>query len=257
MITALAISNPKINILSVVLGIGMAFYLSIEPTPQWLLPLMAAVAAFGTDAILRDYVPDEPGDVTETTVYLPLPILTVVITGVSLEHIMGGVVALPVAVVLAPAFGGILYMLCASLEITTEEAQTARVLLNAATYLVAFAFYALAYEFQLGVVASAFVIGLASALLTSESIRDAERDIYRLATYGGVVGYVMAQMRWALNFTPLDGMLGAAFLLTTFYVITGLLQHYFSGRLSVESTGEFAATALIALVVILIARVLA
>ncbi len=251
------LSNPRLNILSVVIGLGMAFYLAIEPTPQWLLLVLVAIAGFGLDFVLRQYIVDEPGDVTETAVYLIMPILTVIATGISLEHILDGFWALPVAISVTPAVGAIFYMLCVSLDNPSPITQTARIVLNAAVYLVAFAFYSLTYEFDLGVIESGFVVGLASALLTPEILRESEDNIYRLATYGAVVGYVMAQARWALDFTPLDGLLGAAFLLTSFYVVTGLLQHYFARRLNWQSTSEFATTALVALFVILVARVIA
>jgi hypothetical protein len=170
---------------------------------------------------------------------------------------LDGYWALPVAMAIALAFGGILYLLCLTLDSPTPTVQTARTTLNAATYLIAFAFYALTYEFDLSLIQSCFIVGLASALLTGELLRESEDDIYRLAIYSAVVGYVMAQTRWALDFTPLDGPLGAAFLLTTYYVITGLLQQYLIRRLNWQSTGEFTTTALVALFVILMARLVA
>lgn len=254
MVVAALAFNPRLNLLAVVFGLGLAFYLAIEPTPLWLLLLLAALVGLGTDAILRGHPASRVAGPTDTAVYLALPILATLAAGISLEHAVGGYWAVPVAAVVTPPFALLLYALYLSLEPSAPAYQTARLGVNAAAYVVAFAFYALTYEFDRGVVVAAFVVGLTSALLAVEILREGDDDIYRLSLYSGLVGLVMAQARWALNFTPLDDLLAAAFLLTAFYLATGPLQHHLAQRLSGRTAAEFATTALVALAIIAIAR---
>lgn len=247
-------SNHRINVLAAVTGLGMAFYLAIEPTPQWLLLLLAALVGIGTDAIIRSHPTTAAVGPTDTVVYLAVPVLAIMATGIALEEAASGYWSLLAAVLVTPPLAALFYALYLSLEASAPTYQPARIALNAAACLVAFAFYALAYEYELGVIAAAFVVGLTSALLALLLLLEGEGDIYRLSLYSGLVGLVMAEARWALNSTPLDYLLAAAFLLSSFYLLTGLLQRYFSNRLTWRAAGEFATTAMIALVIIMIAH---
>ena len=47
--------SDRANLLAIVLGVGMAFFLAIEPTQEWLLLLLAGLAALGTDGVLRSH----------------------------------------------------------------------------------------------------------------------------------------------------------------------------------------------------------
>lgn len=244
----------RVNVLAGVFGLGLAFYLAIEPTPLWLLLVLAALVGIGTDAIVRRHPASAVVGPTDTVVYLALPTLATVAAGISLERAVGGYWSLLAAAAVAAGFAALLHGWYLSLEAAAPAYATGRLVLNAASYLVVFAFYALAYEFDLGVEAGGFVVGLTSALVTLELLREGESDIRRLALYGGLVGLVMAQARWGLNFTPLDDFLAAATLLTAFYVLTALLQQHFARGLSWRTVDELSITAAVALSVIVIAH---
>src|SRR3989304_3918561 len=44
--------SDKANLLAIVLGVGMAFFLAIEPTQEWLLLVLAGLAALGGGGVL-------------------------------------------------------------------------------------------------------------------------------------------------------------------------------------------------------------
>src|SRR4030067_415184 len=47
--------SDKANLLAIVLGVGMAFFLAIEPTQEWLLLVFAGLAPLGVGGVLRSH----------------------------------------------------------------------------------------------------------------------------------------------------------------------------------------------------------
>ena len=66
------ISNrlDRIHVLAVVLALGLTLYLTVEPTQNWLLLLLTALAAFGTDAIVRHHPQATFERLDDTALYL-------------------------------------------------------------------------------------------------------------------------------------------------------------------------------------------
>ena len=254
MLAAALTSNNRISLLTAVFGLGMIFYLAIEPTPVWLLLPLAALVAVGAHALIRNHPSLRSLDPADTVFFLVLPTLAVIATGVSLEEAVDGYASAPIAIVITPPFAILLYSLYASFDPSHPAYPFARVTLTITAYLIAFALYALSYSLDLNVAGSAFVIGLSTTLLAPEILRESESSLFRLSIYGALLGLVLAQTRWILNFTPLDGHLAAAFLLAGFYCLAGLLQHHFAGSLTPRAAGEFLATGVTAIFIITIAQ---
>jgi hypothetical protein len=121
----------------------------------------------------------------------------------------------------------------------SEHYGVGRFILNILTYLSAFAFFSVVYEFDLDLLPSAVAVGLFSFLLAVEVFREVEADAYRGLTFAAVIGLVVAEMRWSLYFIPLEGFLAAILLLLVFYLATGLIQHLLTGDLNRAIAIEF------------------
>ena len=123
----------------------------------------------------------------------------------------------------------------------------ARLSLNIVTYLAGLGVFMSIYETKARSLFSSTAIGLTALLLSLELLRGAQDDAGRTWLYALSVGAIMGELTWALNYWGIGGAMGGVFLLLAFYLLTGLCQSYFRGRLSRRVAIEFAAVAAIGL----------
>ncbi|MBU6288939.1 MAG: hypothetical protein KGS10_12345 [Chloroflexi bacterium] len=72
----------------------------------------------------------------------------------------------------------------------------------------------------------------------------------RTLMYAGVTGIGVGEVTWALNYWPLNGLQGGAFLLAVYYFTTGILTYALHTRLTKRVTLEYGIIALVGLVVL-------
>jgi hypothetical protein len=72
----------------------------------------------------------------------------------------------------------------------------------------------------------------------------------RTLMYAGVTGIGVGEVTWALNYWPLNGLQGGAFLLAVYYFTTGVLTYALHTRLTKRVTLEYGIIALVGLVVL-------
>ena len=72
----------------------------------------------------------------------------------------------------------------------------------------------------------------------------------RTLMYAGVTGVGVGEVTWALNYWPLNGLQGGAFLLAVYYFTTGILTYALHTRLTKRVTLEYGFIALVGLVVL-------
>jgi Protein of unknown function (DUF5656) len=238
--TSRASASPYIPLLSIVYGAGLALFLAIEPTEPWILLAIVALVALGTDGILRSHPHAGIRGITDTAPFLFVPVLLALAAGLFLEEVVTGYWAVPAVAAASVLMATAVYAEYSSAVSESETYPIARFLLNLLTYLAAFAFYSVVYDFDIDLLAGSFAIGLFSFLLAIEIFREAEADVYRALMFAAVIGLVVAEMRWALYFIPLEGFLAAILLLLVFYLTTGLIQHLLTGDLNRSVMFEFA-----------------
>ena len=96
-------------LLAVLLGVGMAFYLSIEPTQEWILLLLAGLAALGTDGVLRSHPASPFSRPDHTIAFLFLPALLTLGAGLFLEDVIDGYWSVGAGLITIPGFAAVLY----------------------------------------------------------------------------------------------------------------------------------------------------
>ena len=69
----------------------------------------------------------------------------------------------------------------------------------------------------------------------------------RTLMYAGVTGVGVGEVTWALNYWPLNGLQGGAFLLAVYYFTTGILTYALHTRLTKRVTLEYGFIALVGL----------
>lgn len=245
--------SDRINVLAVVVGIGVGFFLAIEPVQPWLLLLTVGLVALGVDGIVRSYPANRFQTFTDTSTFLFLPVLFVLAAGLLLEYTVDGIFIPAAAGGLAAIFWVTALAEYVSVNPNAPGYGTARFLLNVVTYLTAFAFYGVIYEFDVGLVGAAFAAGLITVLLGVEILRETELEGPYLLSYAAAVGLIVGQVRWTLYFLPIESFVAALFLLVVFYFITGVLHAHFTGQLRRATVAEYSVVTLAVFFLVLVA----
>jgi hypothetical protein len=248
--------SARVPLLVCAFAIGLVMFLALEPTQPWILLVLTAVVAVGTDGILREHghAADEE-DVAWTAPLLFLPTLLVLGAGLFLEDALSGYWVVPGVVIAAGLLAAVLYAEYISIDSLHVSYAGARFVLNIGTYLAAFALYAVVYAFDVSLLPAALIVGLVSLLLAVEILREAEADPVRMLVFAAVIGLVVAEARWALYFLPLESYLAGVFLLVVFYVASGLVQHHLNDDLHAAVLAEFAAMAGVGVVIVTLGRI--
>ncbi len=145
------------------------------------------------------------------------------------------------ALALVAAGASLLLVLVAqhyALDRNAEVSQRAQVVLQGLGYLLAFGVFSAAYYTRYRTLYSASLIGLAAALLAYALLVYAPRaGNFTLAL---LVGLILAEATWALNYWATTFLIAGTVLLIIFYLAVSLLQHHALGRLERRLQLEYA-----------------
>ncbi|MGQ9467169.1 MAG: DUF5656 family protein [Anaerolineae bacterium] len=218
-----------------------------------LVVLVAGLAAMGARYILAAH-PDAPD-------HLPRPLYFSWV----LPGLLGGMIAYLVE--LAPTevvWGGglLLALLLIGLAVAAEfaalsprhpAATRARLGLNILAYLLALVFFFLIYRTRARSLVTATEVTLVAFLVALDLLGVAETGAARAVLYSAVVGLVVGEATWALNYWRLDNWTASLLLLLFFYLATGIAQQYLLDRLKPAVLLEFGlvTAAVLALVLVL------
>ena len=149
----------------------------------------------------------------------------------------------------------ILFNLYATADRELPAYRQARILLNVLAYAAALALFLLVYQTRTRSLLSGSLIAATAALLTVELLRDVTPRVNVVLSYAALVGVVLGEVAWALNYLPLSGASGGLLLLLVFYLFVGLARHALhEGHLSRKLVLEYTAFAILALVLIVLIR---
>ncbi len=244
----------RVHVLAIVLALGITAYLAIEPTQNWLLLLLAGLSALGADAVVRGHPKAHFHRIDDTALFLLVPALLTLGLGVFLEEVASGHWTIAVGLLSVVPYWAILRAEYESVDRASETYQSTRLVLNVATYVIAFLFFAAVYDFDLSVAAASLSAGMVAILLGIEVLREEAMDNFKTATHAVAIGVLLAQAAWATHFLPLEGSAAAVFLLLAFYLTTGIMHNYLAGRLNVRTGSEFATVAAAGLVIVTVSQ---
>lgn len=236
-------------------GIGLTAFLAIEPTQNWLLLLLSGLAALGTDGIVRSHPLARFHRLDDTALFLFVPALFTLSLGLFLEEVAEGYWTLAAGLLAGIPFWAILHAEYTSVDRESLRYQSARLVLNVATYVIAFLFFATIYDFNLSLLGASSAAGIISLLLAIEVLREEAMDTSRTLLYALAIALLLAEAAWSTHFLPLEGAGAAVFLLLAFYLMTGLMHNYLARRLSLVTASEFTAVALAGLAIVTISEV--
>ncbi|MBC7226231.1 MAG: hypothetical protein H5T61_03245 [Thermoflexales bacterium] len=204
-----------------------------------LVVLVAGLAAMGARYVLASH-PDAPNRLSR-----PLYFSWV------LPGLLGGMAAYLVE--LAPTevvWGGglLLAMLLVGLAVAAEfaalsprhpAATRARLGLNVLAYLLALLFFYLIYRTRARSLVTATEVTLVAFFIALDLLGVAETRAARVVLYSAVIGLVVGEATWALNYWRLDNWTASLLLLLFFYLATGIAHQYLLDRLKPTVLLEF------------------
>ncbi len=214
---------------------------------------LAVVAAAGTESIIRLHPLRSTNRLGFSWTFWALPAAISIITVVLLPQIPTQL--LQVVVMLAA--GGLLALAFFGLYATVVSGQVgyrrARLWLDALAYGSALLLFLFIYQSRTRSLLSGTVVSLTSILLAIEVLRTSTDRMQLVLVYSVVVGLILGEITWALNYWPLlPGLTGGLLLLLSFYLSVGIALQGLQGRLTRRVLIEFALFGIIALILIIV-----
>lgn len=144
----------------------------------------------------------------------------------------------------------VLFALYATVDAGAPGFRRGRLVLNVLAYASALALFLLVYQTRTRSLLSGSLVALTATLLAVELLRSTTRRRELVLSHALVVGMVLGESTWALNYWPLPGLTGGLLLLLIFYLIVSLAQHGLQNHLTRRVLVEFAIFAVFALILI-------
>lgn len=142
------------------------------------------------------------------------------------------------------------YGLYTTVDAGTDASRRARLFLDVLAYSSGLLLFLFVYQTRTRSLLSGTLIALIATLLSLEILRTVAERPFTALLYSGIVGLVLGQVTWALNYWVLPGITGGLLLLLIFYLMIGIAQHGLQDRLTRRVLIEFGVFALVALVLI-------
>lgn len=194
--------------------------------------LLAGLVASGAEAVVRAHPRAQAGEMGPHWVLWALPVALIIVSLLLLPvapsrlyWLLGLIVT---GAVLSLSMAGIYY----TIDPYAVGYRRARLGMNAMTYGVALMLFLVVYRTRVRSIVSATEVMLVSTLLALELLRGSERPLILVGINAAVVGLVLGQATWALNYWRLDSLTGGLVLLLLFYNVVGLSQNTLQGRLN-------------------------
>jgi Protein of unknown function (DUF5656) len=241
--------------LGIIVALGLIGFLGIRPYQPWILWLTAGLAGLAADGIVRSNPGWQARGPLASLVFVVLPLLAVLGAGFFIDHAIDGYARPVAAVVPAVAVGLITWAEYHTVDLEAKRYASMRLGLAVATYLAAFALYTVIFTNRIGLATGTIVTGLVSAALALELLRETRPLGPSALLVSLAIGVSLAELRLALYFFPLDGLLAGALLIIGFYLATGIVHHLLDHDLEMATTAEYLLVAAAGTIAVVVTRV--
>ncbi|MFO7635294.1 MAG: hypothetical protein R6W76_22300 [Caldilinea sp.] len=226
----------------------------VELTATTIMAIVLAIAASaGTESLIRLHPKRQANRLGLTWAYWALPAAISIITVVLLPSIPTRLLQVGMILIAGVLLTVALYSLYATVEPGQPGFRRARFWLDALAYGVALLLFLFVYQSRTRSLLSGTMITLTATLLAVELLRTSTNVTRRVLMYSAVVGLLLGEMTWALNYWPLlPGLTGGLLLLLSFYLAVGIALQGLQGRLTKRVMVEFGAFAVVAVILIVL-----
>lgn len=214
---------------------------------------LALLAAAGTQSVVSVHpaMRNQYGRVRRRSwIFSALPVALTIITSYMLPLAPGRFLQ----VLMLLLTGALVALSLFCLYNTAASGQTgfrrSRLILNALSYGSALLLFLLVYQTRSRSLVSATVISITATLLAVEILRNTTERMDLGFAYGAIVGLVLGQVTWALNYWPIPALTGGLMLLLAFYLLVGIAQQGLQKHINRRILVEFAIVTVVALLLI-------
>jgi hypothetical protein len=227
--------------------------LEIHVTGTWLLTtLMIGLVCTGTNLVLHDHphLGEQPG----RPIYITwiLPGVMAGLCAYLLNHISPWPVWIGGLIVAGIGIGLVVSAEYAAVSPEDPGYPTARLALNMLAYLLAFALFTLIYQSRTRSLVTATVMLLAATLLALDLLSVADVQFRRVVLFASIVGLIIGETTWILNYWQISAWSGGVLLLLAFYFTVNVAHQHLLERLNKSALAEFAIVAAIVLTIVLL-----
>ena len=117
-------------------------------------------------------------------------------------------------------------------------------------YLAALLLFTRIFDWRARTILSGTAVLLVAALLSARLYWANGANRGDSILYGLVVGFLLGQLTWVLNYWPLSSLQGGVILLIAFYLVFGLTEQFLGGRLNRQAALEHVGLSLAGLVLV-------
>ncbi len=226
--------------------------LTLHVSGNWLVTLLLlGLACTGTDSVIRHHPRSRAGELPYTFVFWILPGLITLLAALLLPRAPSTQYWLLGLAVTAALLSLIVAVEYRTVDPADPAYRLARLGLNLTAYLAALGLFIVIYASKLRSLITATATLTTSALLALDLLRNVQQSMRRRAFYASIVGLLLGESVWALNYWQVSALTVGGLLLLLLYIATGLVQQHFQGNLNRRTLIEFAAVGVIGAIILL------
>jgi hypothetical protein len=226
-------------VLALIVAAGLIGFVAIRPHQEWILWLTVVMAALAADGIVRTHPRWEGEDAVWSLPFLFLPAFATLGAGLFIDHAIEGYARPVTALGCALVVGVVAFGEYHTVDFGSRLFGTMRLILAIATYLTAFALYAVIFSKDINVGLAALAVTAVSFGLALELLRETYLLGPSSILVAFAIGVTMGELRLGLYFFPLDGLLAGALLIIGFYFATGIVHHLLDHDLEIATLAEY------------------
>ncbi len=224
--------------------------LTLNLTGAWLASaLLVGMVCAGTEANLRAHPSVRRGEVRFTFPHWILPGLTTLALASFLPQYPNLLYWL-----LGLTVGGLTlaWLILAQYHtLGRRKNQGVRVGLSFVAYMLALSFFTIIYRTRLRSLVTATAVALIAFLLSLSLLYDEERSLRRTLLHAAIIGIVVGETTWALNYWRANASTVGVLLMLLFYVLVGLVREHLRNALNRYVVIEFLVVATVGLLVVI------
>jgi hypothetical protein len=234
-------------VLAAVVAAGLALSLLAAPPLLWLLAaVVIAVACLGSDQVIHAHWRRHRRRRRRYDITLWIFPALIVAGGFLVLRLpfFGSPAAIVVGIALTTLlFAGVVVCQLHSLSTDDPHYPLARFLLTLLSYLSAFGIYSSIYAPRVRSLYSATAVTIVTFLICLELFRGHEVNGRRATLYAVVLGFMVGEVTWALNYWLVSPLAGGLLMLVVLYVGAGIVQSHMTGELKPRTLVEFGGVA--------------
>lgn len=225
------------------LGSALSISLSAD---SLLLVLMPVLTCAGVDWVLRNHPDVRAGEIPYLFPFWIAPAFAALVVSWLLTRIPAWPLWIMVLLIGALAIAILVAAEYVALSPYARGYAVARLALTGVSYAIAFALFTLIYSARERSVISATLTTLIAFGLALDLMAPHIIGLGTAAAFSAVVGLLVGQSMWALNYWSISNWSAGVLLLAVMYVMIGLAQQYFQDRLTRGVLIEFGIVASVA-----------